>query len=43
MKDGERVSALLQSSGQGSEILQYSAGDVEIHGFVQVLTKLLPF
>jgi len=36
------VSAPLQRSGQGSEALQYSAGDVEIHGFVQVryLTKL---
>jgi hypothetical protein len=37
----ERVSAPLQSSGQGSEALQYSAGDVEIHGFVQVFNQII--
>ena len=36
----ERVSAPLQSSGQGSEALQYSA-DVEIHGFVQVFNQII--
>ena len=30
------MSAPLQRSGQGSEALQYSTGDVEIHGFVQI-------
>jgi hypothetical protein len=36
-----RLSAPLQSSGQGSEALQYSAGDVEIHGFVQVFNQII--
>jgi hypothetical protein len=33
----ESVSAPLQ----GSEALQYSAGDVEIHGFVQVFNQII--
>ena len=37
----ERVSAPLQRSGQGSEAVQYSAGDVEIHGFVQVFNQII--
>jgi hypothetical protein len=37
----ERVSAPLQRSRQGSEALQYSAGDVEIHRFVQVFNQII--
>jgi hypothetical protein len=35
------VSVPLQRSGQGSEALQYSAGDVEIHVFVQVFNQII--
>ena len=40
-----KVSVPLQRSGQGSEALrlQYSAGDVEMHEFPQVLNKIITF